>query len=137
MRLMMILTTMALLAFPVWAQDEALPWQLTVTGQIEALRDGEPEIALSFAGQSFRQVYDDPERFVADIGRIGYLPIIESQSHRFGEYRQIEPDFVIQVVELLDAERVGWEALYQLRNEPDEGWRVHGVLLRRIPGLNI
>jgi hypothetical protein len=114
--------------------QEATPWQATVTGQIEALQNGDAEIALGLAGGAFREVYADPERFLADVKRSGYGPIVEARSYSFGSYEKTESGVVLQVVKLVGPGLDLYEAVYQLMDEPDQGWRVLGVVLRKVPG---
>lgn len=119
------------------AQEEMPAWQESITGQILALRQGDAEAALGFAGAGFRESYDDAERFVADVESSGYGPIIESRSHSFGAHRELGTGLVMQVVNLIGPDQGLWEAIYQMAEEPEEGWRVQGVVLRRAPGLGI
>ena len=114
--------------------QEATPWQATVTGQIEALQSGNAEIALDLASAGFRETYTDPERFLADVKRSGYGPIAEARSHSFGTYEKTESGVVLQVVKLVGPNLDLYEAVYQLMDEPGQGWRVLGVVLRKVPG---
>lgn len=114
--------------------QEATPWQATVTGQIEALQSGNAEIALGLASAGFRETYSDPERFLADVKRSGYGPIAEARSHSFGSYEKTESGVVLQVVKLVGPDLDLYEAVYQLMDEPEQGWRVLGVVLRKVPG---
>ncbi|WP_160300084.1 DUF4864 domain-containing protein [Devosia limi] len=119
------------------AQTEEPPWQAVVTGQIEAFRSGDGAAALEFAGAGFRARYSDPALFYADILRSGYRPIVESRSHSFGEATQVSDTAVLQVVRFVGPDLGLYEALYQLADEPDAGWRVQGVMLRRDAGVGI
>lgn len=134
--LALTLVVMTLLA-PVVAQEDT-PWQATVTGQIEAFRQGDGETALSFAGRGFRmQFAGQPEAFLVAIVASGYGAIVTSRSHDFGEFNRVSDTAVVQVVKLIGADRRLYEAIYQLVDEPDEGWRVQGVALRRAAGVSI
>lgn len=127
---------MALVA-PVLAQDEA-PWQATVTGQIEAFRSGDGAAALVFAGKGFRAQFEaQPEAFYEAIIAAGYQPIVDSRSHSFGKFSRVSDAAVLQVVEFVGPDQGLYEALYQLADEPGEGWRVQGVVLRREAGIGI
>jgi|SRR5215217_8825528 len=117
--------------------DELTPWQETVAAQIEALQEGEAEVALALAGASFRAGYTDPQRFLADIERAGYAPIIASRTYSFGTFRETDGGLVLQVVTLTSADQSLYEAVYELIEEPDQGWRVRGVVLRKLPGLGV
>lgn len=117
------------------AQD--MPWQASVTGQIEALHQGEAETALGLAGSTFREIYKDPAQFLNDIKRSGYGPIVEARSHSFGKYQKTESGLVLQVVTLIGPDQSLYEAVYEMIEEPDLGWRVRGVILRKLPGLGV
>lgn len=133
----MAMMLMALVA-PVVAQDDTTPWQATVTGQIEAFRAQDGAAALTFAGQAFRTQFDgQPEAFYAAILASGYQPIVDSRSHSFGEFNRVSDTAVLQVVKFVGPDQGLYEALYQLADEPDEGWRVQGVALRREAGVGI
>lgn len=136
MRMVLALVLGTLIAGPALAQPEERPWEATVTGQIEALRSGDAAGALNLAGAAFQENYEDPERFVSDVERSGYGPIIGSRSYSLGTFREIGPDTVAQAVNLVGPDGRLYEAVYQLVNEPETGWRVHGVVMRRVDGLN-
>ncbi|MEQ9634481.1 MAG: DUF4864 domain-containing protein [Devosia marina] len=139
MRILWVLVLSILLMMPATAQEAMeQPWRASVTGQIEALRSADGETALSFAGAAFRASYQsNPQRFAQDVARSGYGPIGASRTHSFGTFRELAPGVVLQEVELIDADGRVWEAVYQLADERDEGWRVQGVVLRSTPGLGI
>ncbi|SEQ02424.1 protein of unknown function [Devosia sp. YR412] len=126
------------LAAPVLAQTDHTPWQASVTGQIEAFRAGDGATALTFAGEAFRTQFEgQPEAFYAAIAASGYAAIIESRSHSFGTFEKVGEDTVLQVVKFVAPDQSLYEAAYQLRNEPGEGWRVIGVALRKAAGIAI
>ena len=126
------------LAIPALAQTDEAPWQASVTGQIEAFRAGDGETALSFAGAGFRtQFAEQPEAFVAAIAASGYAAIVQSRSHSFGEFNKVSDTSVLQVVKFVGPNQSLYEAMYQLTDEPDEGWRVQGVALRKQAGIAI
>lgn len=138
MRIFWGLVLTLLMLTPGIAQDQEAAWRQTVTGQIIALRDGDSAAALSFAGAAFRANYQaDPQRFVDDITRSGYGPIGQSRSHTFGAFRELATGAVLQEVEFVGMDGRVWEAVYQLVDERDEGWRIQGVLLRSTEGLGI
>lgn len=138
MRLWLVLMMMlAALAAPVYAQDD-VPWQATVTGQIEAFRAEDGAAALRFAGEGFRLQFDgQPEAFYAAIIASGYEAIVDSRSHSFGEFNRVSETTVLQVVDFVGPDQGLYSALYQLADEPGEGWRVQGVVLRREAGVGI
>jgi hypothetical protein len=129
---------LAALVAPVVSQDEASPWQATVTGQIEAFRAQDGAAALAFAGEGFRTQFEaQPEAFYGAIIASGYTPIVESRSHSFGNFNRLSDTAVLQVVKFVGRDQALHEAVYELVDEPEEGWRVQGVLMRREAGIGI
>lgn len=126
------------LVMPAWAQDDAAPWQATVSGQIEAFRAADGGAALAFAGEGFRTQFEtQPDAFYAAILASGYGPIAESRSHSFGNFNRLSATSVLQVVKFVGTDQALHEAVYQLVDEPGEGWRVQGVIMRREAGIGI
>lgn len=126
------------LAGPAMAQDDARPWQATISGQVEAFRASDGDGALAYAGQGFRTQFEgQPEAFLSAILASGYGAIAESRSHSFGEFNRVSDTAVLQVVNFVGRDQSLYEALYQLADEPGEGWRVQGVALRKEAGLGI
>lgn len=119
------------------AQTEESAWQAVVSGQIEAFRAGDGEAALGFAGGGFHRQFSDPDAFLAAIVASGYGPIVESRSHSFGPFTRVNERLVMQVVRLVGPDQSLYEALYQLGDEPDAGWRVLSVILRNAPGVGV
>ncbi len=136
-RVVAVVGMLLALLVPAVSQEEA-PWQATVTGQVEAFRAGDGAAALSFAGEGFRTQFEgQPEAFLLAIVATGYEPIVESRSHSFGTFDRISETSVVQVVNFVGADQGLYQALYQLTEEPGEGWRVQGVALRREAGVGI
>tara|TARA_R110002124_G_scaffold36451_16_gene117502 strand:- start:4944 stop:5360 length:417 start_codon:yes stop_codon:yes gene_type:complete len=138
MRIILALTLVLALLAPAAAQDETAPWQATVTGQIEAFRARDSAAALALAGAGFRAQFDGkPDAFYAAVLATGYEPVVQSRSHSFGDFAMVSATVVAQVVLLVGPDQGLYEALYQLENEPDAGWRVLGVMLRKQKGVAI
>ncbi|MDB5613397.1 MAG: hypothetical protein JWQ22_1050 [Devosia sp.] len=126
------------LAVPALAQSDDTPWRASVTGQIEAFRAGDGAKALTFAGEVFRTQFEGkPEAFYAAIAASGYSAIVESRSHSFGEFNKVSDTSVLQVVEFVGPDQSLYEAMYQLADEPGEGWRVIGVALKKQAGIAV
>ena len=135
-RFCLALATISMVAMPVLAQ-EAEPWRETVSAQIEAFRGADGAKALELAGASFQQNFSTPEAFLAAIEASGYGPIIQSRSYSFGTATRISETQVLQVVRLVGPDQGLYEAVYQLTDEPDVGWRVQGVVLRKEAGIGV
>lgn len=134
-----VLIAVAIGVTPAAADDattDPADWQAVITGQIEAFRAGEDAMALFYAGRRFRYSYADPASFVAWIRSSGYGPLIDSLAHAFGAYDRLGERAALQLVRLDGSDMHSYEALFELGLEP-EGWRVHAVTLREVPGVNI
>lgn len=130
------LFSLLLFAAPVQAQDDpaAAEWQAVITGQVEAFRMHDAPVAMSFAAASFQQSFKTPEEFEQAIRDWGYQAIMESRSHSFGPYQQVDPNVVLQAVRFTGPDSILYDAIYQLNKEPG-GWRVGGVQLMKTAGM--
>lgn len=137
MRAVLGLVLSVLAVHPILAQEAETPWRDAVNAQIEAFRTGDAETALEYAGAAFKNTYKDAASFLADVERAGYAPIVSSRTHSFGSFREFGETAVIQIVNLVGPDQSLYEAAYQLANEPDEGWRVQGVVMRKTEGMGI
>jgi hypothetical protein len=131
-----VLLGFLLLVAPSQAQDDimAAEWQAVITGQVEAFRVHDAPAALSFAATSFKQNFPDPAAFEQAIRDWGYGAIMDSRTHSFGPYQQVNEGIVLQAVRFTGPDSVLYEAIYQLNKEP-EGWRVGGVQLMKTAGM--
>lgn len=127
-----------MLSVPASAQQGAREdaWQSVVAAQIEAFRARDAETAFSYAANSFHDTYPDAEAFFDVILGYGYGPILDSRSHRFVAFKELEGGEVIQEVELVGRDQSLFSASYRLGQEAS-GWRVEAVALRKMPGLAI
>lgn len=124
---------------PVLAQDKDKPetaWQAAITGQIQAFRDEDSAKALSFAGSSFKETFEDPSTFLGAISQLGYDALVHSVSHSFGAFEQFDDTHAMQIVNIVGPDQKLYEALYQMMMEP-EGWRVEAVTMKQSEGLAI
>jgi Domain of unknown function (DUF4864) len=137
MRIIMALAMLLAMVLPAAAQESEAPWQAVVSGQIEAFRSGDGAVALDLAASAFKAQFSDPESFIKAIAASGYGPIVASRSHSFGNFTKVSNTIVLQVVKLVGPDQGLYEALYQLVDEPDTGWRVQGVVLRKEAGIGV
>jgi hypothetical protein len=138
MRILLAFAMILGLLLPVAAQEEATPWQDAVTGQIEALRDGDAETALSFAAEGFRTQFEgEADKFYEAIMTLGYTPIAASRSHSFGEFNRVGDKMVVQIVNFIGTDQGLYEAIYELGDEGDGSWHVVGVMLKKAAGVAV
>ena len=131
-----VLLALVLFVAPAQAQDDivAAEWQAVITGQVEAFRMHDAPGAFSYAASSFHQNFATPDAFVQAIRDWGYEAIMDSRTHSFGPYQQVNENVVLQAVRFTGPDSVLYEAIYQLNKEPD-GWRVGGVQLMKTAGM--
>ena len=119
------------------AEEQApMPWQETISSQIQAFRDGDAPGALRYAGMGFQTAFRSPEAFFLTIMGSGYAPIGTSVSHSFGAFQRIDESNVAQQVRLVGPAQELYEAVYVLREEA-AGWRVQGVQLVKTAAVGI
>lgn len=131
-----VLFSLFLFAAPAQAQEEppAPEWQVVITGQVEAFRSHDAPVAMSFAAASFQQTFATPKEFEAAVRSWGYAAIMDSRSHSFGVYQQINETMLLQAVMFTGPDSILYEAIYQL-NKEETGWRVGGVQLMKTAGM--
>lgn len=134
------LLALMFLVAPALSQDaeevDSSVWQDVISGQIEAFRAGDAEGALVFAGQAFKDTYDDPVNFIRYIIEGGYGAIVASTAHRFDDYQVVSDGLVLQTLTITGPDGSPYQALYQMGEEED-GWRVWSVALRKAGGTPI
>jgi hypothetical protein len=113
-----------------------LAWQDVITGQIEAFRAHDAPAAFSYAAAPFQTAFPSAEAFFVAIIGSGYAAIMDSSSHSFGAFTQLDTKSVAQTVLLIGRDLSRYEAIYILVEE-ERGWRVSGVQLAKQPGIGI
>lgn len=111
-------------------------WQKVITSQIQAFRDQDAPRAFSYAGIGFQATFPNAETYFVAIIQSGYAPIMDSLSHRFGEFRMLGDMGVVQQVKFVGNNQQLYDAVYQLTQETG-GWRVQGVYLMAPNGVSI
>jgi hypothetical protein len=125
-----------LMLAPVTAQADPASeeWQAVITGQVNAFHGQDGAAALGFAGSGFKDRFADPALFLQAIREWGYAAIMDSSSHSFGAYQQIDAEHVLQLVNFTGPDQSIYQAVYQLLREPD-GWRIAGVQMVKTGGM--
>lgn len=121
------------------AQEAAAPeapWQEVITAQIEAFRSGDATEAFRHAAAPFQAAFPSAEAFFVAIVGSGYGPIMESASHSFGAFTQVDERSMAQQVMFTGRDLSRYEAVYVVTEEA-AGWRVAGVQLAKAPGIGI
>ncbi|MBL8831103.1 MAG: DUF4864 domain-containing protein [Rhodospirillales bacterium] len=101
----------------------------TIERQIDAFRADDGERAFAFADDSIRAMFGDPARFMAMV-REGYGAIYRPRRFAFGAAED-RGDTIAQIVEFEGLDGSSGIYLYEMRRQPDGGFRIAGVYLLR------
>lgn len=95
-----------------------------VESQLQAFAADDAERAFSYASAGIRARFGDAGTFMAMVH--GAYPMVVRPAA--ASFFRAEPfdDAVVQKVHLRDRDGRGWLAVYELRRQGDEGWRIDG-----------
>jgi Domain of unknown function (DUF4864) len=130
MRAFILLAALLLgLAAPVRAADDVATAQGVIRSQVEAFSRDDAVTAYSYASPAIQNMFPQADIFLAMVRR-SYAPVYRHKSFEFGEARAMDGK-IAQVVHIVDADGVPWEALYTLELEPDGNVKISGCVLRK------
>ena len=133
MRLIMCLLA-AVLTFALPARAESLSpqdeadFRAVITDQITAFQADDVARAYSHAAPMIRQVFPDPDRFMAMVKQ-GYQPVYRPQSYSFGKAGFSASGRPIQRVTIVGPDGLNYEAIYTMERQPDGTWQINGCAL--------
>ena len=110
-------------------------FQIIISTQVEAMRSGDGVKAFSFASPTLTKQFGTPETFMEMVRR-GYQAVIDPQSLNFGPVTTELNGRPTQVVNILDKAGKRWTALYAFERQPDGTWRISGVTLKEVEGVD-
>ena len=108
-------------------QDEA-DFRAVITDQITAFQADDVARAYSHAAPMIRQVFPDPDRFMAMVKQ-GYQPVYRPQSYSFGKAGFSASGRPIQRVTIVGPDGLNYEAIYTMERQPDGTWQINGCAL--------
>lgn len=111
------------------AAEDAAAGQSVIRSQEEAFSRDDAAAAYTFASPGIQQRFHDPETFMSMV-RNGYAPVYRHRSFEFGEAK-IANGTILQVVHIIDANGIAWEALYTLDPQPDGSLKISGCVLTK------
>jgi Domain of unknown function (DUF4864) len=104
--------------------SEAHAVRSVVQAQLKALADKQDDAAFAYATPRIQGQYHDAVAF-AEMVRTGYPMLIRPASISFFQAR-FEQGAVLLPVQFRDHEGRFWRAVYELRRQPDQSWRING-----------
>jgi hypothetical protein len=139
--LKIIATAFSLLAFLTFAHAEDLPAadrqaiEATISGQLEAFKIDDGVKAYSYAAPIVTGVFPTVEIFMGMVKR-GYQPIYRNSKYGFGSVATDSLGRPAQHVTITAIDGKRYEAVYAMEQQPDGSWKIAGVQMVEIPGVN-
>lgn len=110
------------------AEREAI--RAVIAQQIEAFQKDDAIAAFAFASPEIQEQFGDPETFMAMV-RAGYHSLYRPRSVMFAEITTIQ-DSPAQKVMVMNVEGDLVLAIYQMQQQLDGQWRIHGCFLTSV-----
>jgi hypothetical protein len=134
MRRLLALSVLIGLTLPAHAQSDAdrAAVQSVIERQLNAFLTDDAATAYSFAAPNITARIPTDEIFM-EMVREGYRPVYRPRSWSFGPIRE-NAGQIEQIVDLVDADGVQWNARYLLEKQPDGTWKITACYLLKKPG---
>jgi ketosteroid isomerase-like protein len=107
-----------------------------ISGQLEAFKAGDGTKAYSFAAPLVTSVFPTVEIFMGMVKR-GYEPIFRNTKYGFGTIVTDTLGRPAQHVTITASDGKRYEAVYAMQRQPDGSWKIAGVQMVEIPGLDV
>ena len=104
---------------------QAKQMRAVVQAQLAAFAADDSKRAFSFAAPAIRQMFVTPENFMTMV-RTGYPVVYRPASVSFLKPAIVDGHY-IQGVQMTDADGGVWLAVYQLQQQKNKRWLIHGV----------
>jgi len=109
-------------------------FQRIITAQIKAFQTGDDTRAYDFAAPGVQNLFPNAQSFVAMVKR-NYQPVFRPQSFNF-EAVSFKLGKPTQRLTVVGPAGVLWVALYGFERQKDNSWKIAGVMLYRLKGLD-
>ena len=124
---------------PVLADDLAPPDRLAVqqviSGQLEAFKVDNGPLAYSYAAPLVTKVFPTVDIFMTMVKR-GYQAVYTNSQYKFGEIVTDTLGRPAQHVTITAGDGKRYEAIYAMEKQLDGNWKIAGVQMVEIPGLD-
>jgi Domain of unknown function (DUF4864) len=138
-RSLMAIVFALLFILPVRAEDlspaDKTNVQAVIAGQLEAFKAGDGPKAYSFAAPYVTKVFPTVDVFMRMV-KGGYGPIFSNSKYGFGTVTTDTLGRPTQHVTITAADGKRYEAVYAMQQQPDGSWKIAGVQMVEIPGLD-
>lgn len=130
--------SLALIA-PSWAGEpssaEKQAFEQVISGQLEAFKANDGPLAYSFAAPIVTKIFPTVDIFMAMVKR-GYQAVYTNSKYKFGELTTDILGRPAQHVTITAGDGKRYEAVYSMEKQPDGNWKIAGVQMVEILGLN-
>jgi hypothetical protein len=128
--LLCVLLALLPVAAMAFSDEDRAQSRSVIERQIDAFRKDDGETAFGFASPSIRELFRDPEHFMAMV-KNGYQPVYRPRHFAFGAITDTESGLTA-TLSIEDAEGTAWTAIYTLEKQPDGSWKISGCRLERV-----
>jgi hypothetical protein len=128
-----VLTSSLAAAEPSASEKQA--FKLVISNQLQAFQSGDSPTAYSYAAPNITKIFPTAEIFMSMVKR-GYEPILKNSTHIFGAIENDPQNRPAQHVLLTTTEGNRYEAIYFMELQPDGTWKIAGVQLVLLQGLD-
>ena len=130
MRVLILVLAMALATIHPVRADEVADAKTIIGAQADAFARDDATGAYGYAAPLVQQIFPKVDLFM-DMVRSGYAPVYRHKSFEFGR-SAMDDGKVTQIVHIVDADGVPWEALYTLERQSDGTLKISGCTLLKV-----
>lgn len=117
------------------ATPERLAVQQVISGQLEAFKADNGPLAYSYAAPIVTKVFPTVDIFMKMV-KNGYQAVYTNSKYKFGEIITDTLGRPAQHVTITAGDGKRYEAIYAMEMQPDGSWKIAGVQMVEIPGVN-
>jgi Domain of unknown function (DUF4864) len=139
MRTVIALVLTLFLILPAQAEDlssaDKTNLQTVIAGQLDAFKANDGAKAYSYAAPIVTNIFPTVDVFMGMVKR-GYEPIYKNTKYGFGTLTIDSLGRPAQHVTITASDGKRYEAIYAMQKQPDGSWKIAGVQMVEIPGLD-
>jgi Domain of unknown function (DUF4864) len=118
------------------ADADKQSFQTIISGQLEAFKADQGDLAYSFAAPYVQKVFPTVEIFMGMVKR-GYEPIYRNTDYKFGIVGVDGLGRPAQHVTVTASTGKHYDAVYSMEQQKDGTWKIAGCTLLEIPGVGV
>ena len=138
MKHLLLLLTVIFFPLAAMAQDSPAAndaYKAIITHQLQAIAQDDGASAYAEAAPNVQKIFPTPDVFM-NMVRGGYPPVYRNKQYSFGDAGMDATGRPFQKVEILGLDGVRYEAIYFMEQQPDGTWKISGVIVGKVDGLD-